>query len=82
MPGKTCHDVSGDKKIDWQLADGEVVKTETFLKRFFGAGEAVWGRGLNPVHREHLPPLRRRRTSSPIINGVRKTGVLIDVTAF
>lgn len=24
MPGKTCHDVSGDKKIDWQLADGKI----------------------------------------------------------
>ena len=23
MPGKTCHDVSGDKNIDWQLADGK-----------------------------------------------------------
>jgi hypothetical protein len=23
MPGKACHGVSGDKNIDWQLADGK-----------------------------------------------------------
>ena len=73
MPGKTCHDVSGDKKIDWQLADGKssarvchllLAKTEIFLERFFGAGEAVWGRGLKPVHCEHLPPAEKVEQNS------------------
>jgi hypothetical protein len=57
MPGKTCHDVSGDKNIDWQLADGKGGSSFGSLNKLTTAPtRTLIGRRCKPFAPENKDP--------------------------